>query len=194
LAAIAPVANPFANPGHHRRQQVGGGARRAGRGREAFEQGLGVAGRSAGVALEVQVDVRAAERRLQPSQLGVGGGVNLLVELRQERALEHLPRRDRSIVDQERRRSRAAGDRGRDRVGLAFGRAVGRADLDLALRHRAAGRALLHDVGELVGHEAEVAIGLASAEIDVGPVREGTGPHRGVGLLAERVVVDLHRR
>ena len=62
------------------------------------------------------------------------------------------------------------------------------------LRHRAAGRALLHDVGELVGHEAEVAIGLATTEIDVGAVGEGAGPHRGVGLLAERVVVDLHRR
>ena len=86
------------------------------------------------------------------------------------------------------------GDRGRDRVGLTLGGAVGGADLHLPLRRALSRRALLHDVGQLVRHQAEVAAALALPQEHVAAVGERARAHRGGRLLRERIVVDTHAR
>lgn len=143
---------------------------------------------------KVLFDVRAADRAPHRTELAVRGRDDRRLELRQELTLAHLARRDlgRAVFDDEVGRASSGGDRGGRGIGFDFGRAVGGTDGDLALRRVDTGRALLHDVGELVRHQPEVARALAAGQEHIGAVRERARAHCSGGFAAERIAVHAH--
>jgi hypothetical protein len=100
-AGVPPDLYALANAHDDDRDHLGRRAHRSGCRRVATQQGLARGGWLPSVSREVQIDVRAADHRLERAKLLLGRCRHLLAQFLQELGLQHLPGYDRSIVDEQ---------------------------------------------------------------------------------------------